>query len=266
MAEDRRRMPVLFVAHGSPMIAVEDSAYTAFLSHLAESLPPPRAIAIFSAHWEEPVQAVNAASQLETMYDFGGFPDALYQVRYQPPGDPALAERIGALLAEAGVEHRLEHRRALDHGAWTILRRLFPTQAVPVVELSVNARLLPEEQYAIGCALAPLRDEGVLVLASGVTVHNFAMMTMARDDGQPAPWAAAFEQWLDGALLPWRLDDLFHYAERAPEAEKAVPPRAREHFVPLFYAAGAADGTREATLLHRDFPWGVMTNTVYRFD
>lgn len=266
MAADRR-MPVLFVAHGSPMIAVEDNAYTAFLDHLAEKLPAPRAIAIFSAHWEEGVQSVNAAPELKTMYDFGGFPDALYQVRYEPPGDPDLAGRIGALLAAAGIDCRLERERALDHGAWSILHRLFPSQAVPVVELSVNARQSPPEQYAIGRALAPLRDDGVLLVASGVTVHNFAMLRNASPDGTPAPWAEAFEQWLDGAVLNWRLEDLFAYADRAPQADRAVPPRAREHFVPLFYAAGAADGTRQAQLLYRDFlPWGVMTNTVYRFD
>lgn len=260
------RMPVLFIAHGSPMIALEDSAYTKFLNQLAATLPAPTAIAMFSAHWEESVQTVNGGARLETMYDFGGFPEALYQVRYNPPGDPALARRVGALLADAGVEHRVEQSRALDHGAWTILHRVFPAQTVPVVELSVNARLTPAEQYAIGRALSPLRDDGVLIVASGVTVHNFAMMRDARDDGQAAPWAEAFEAWLDDAVLHWQLDDLFHYADRAPEAEKAVPPRAREHFVPLLYAAGASDATRRARVLYRDFPGGVMSNTVYRFD
>lgn len=260
------RMPVLFIAHGSPMIALEDSAYTNFLDRLAESLPVPQAIAMFSAHWEEAVQTVNGAARLETMYDFGGFPDALYQVRYNPPGDPARAERIAGLLADAGVEHRVDRGRALDHGAWTILHRVFPAQMIPVVELSVNARLAPAQQYDIGRALSPLRDEGVLIVASGVTVHNFAMMRFARDDGQAAPWARAFEAWLDDVVLNWRLDDLFNYADRAPLAEKAVPPRAREHFVPLLYAAGAADATRQARLEYRDFPWGVMSNTVYRFN
>ncbi len=259
-------MPVLFIAHGSPMIALEESPYTTFLDRLSESVPPPKAIVIFSAHWEEAVQTVNGAARLETMYDFGGFPDALYQVRYNPPGDPALAQRVGSLLAAAGVQHRVEANRALDHGVWTILHRVFPAQTVPVVELSVCAQLTPPEQYAIGRALSPLRDEGVLIVASGVTVHNFAMMRFARDDGQAAPWAEAFEAWLDDAVLHWQLDDLFNYAERAPEADKAVPPRAREHFVPLLYAAGAADATRQARVLYRDFPWGVMSNTVYRFD
>jgi 4,5-DOPA dioxygenase extradiol len=265
-ADSAGTMPVLFVAHGSPMIAVEDSAYTRFLEQLASTFPKPRAVAIFSAHWEEDVQHVHAGERHSTLYDFGGFPEALYRIRYTPPGDPGLADEVRALLVQAGVPVEMETARGLDHGAWTILARLFPAQDVPVVELSVNAHLTPAEQYAIGRFLAPLRDAGVLVMASGVTVHNFALLRWARDERDPLPLAQAFEAWLDDTLFAWNLDDLFHYADRAPDAAKAVPPQASEHFAPLLYAAGAADLTRRATLLYRDFPWGVMTNTVYRFD
>jgi len=259
-------MPSLFIAHGSPMIAIEDTPYTQFLAGLAKTMPEPRAIIVFSAHWEAAVQQVNGADQHSPMYDFGGFPEPLYRVRYTPAGDPALAERVRDLLEAAGVTVGMEQTRGLDHGVWTILCRVFPTAQVPVVELSVNSRLAPPDQYRIGGALAPLRAEGVLVIGSGVTVHNFGLLHLARQDNDPWPWVTDFEAWLDEHLMTWDVDALFDYAHRAPEADKAVPPRAREHFVPLFYSAGVADETRRAELLYRDFPWGVMTNTVYRFD
>lgn len=259
-------MPSLFVAHGSPMIAVEDTPYTQFLSGLADTMPKPRAIAVFSAHWEAAVQQVNGAEHHTPMYDFGGFPESLYRIRYTPPGDAPLAQHVRDLLENAGIAVGVEQTRGLDHGVWTILCRVFPAAEVPVIELSVSSRLTPLEQYRIGRALAPLRQEGVLVIGSGVTVHNFGLLHLAREDNDPLPWVTDFEAWLDAHITTWDLDALFDYAHRAPEAEKAVPPRAREHFVPLFYSAGVADATRQARLLYRDVPWGVMTNTVYRFD
>src|SRR5579875_3750754 len=157
-------MPSLFVAHGSPMVAVEDSAYGRFLDGLAAGLPRPRAIVVFSAHFEAEAVRVHHTARYETMYDFGGFPEALYQIRYAPPGDPALAADILQRMRSAGIDAEAEYERGLDHGAWTILRRLYPHADVPVVEMSVNQKLSPRRQFEIGQALAPLSAGGLLFI------------------------------------------------------------------------------------------------------
>ncbi|MGC8487078.1 MAG: dioxygenase [Clostridia bacterium] len=258
-------MPSLFVAHGSPMVAIEDSAYGRFLDDLSRTLPRPRAVVIFSAHFEAGPELVHHAARYQTMYDFGGFPDELYRIQYEPPGDPDLAAAILHRLTGAGIDARPEIERGLDHGAWTILHRLYPAQDVPVVEMSVNKRRTPEEQFRIGRALAPLGEDGVLFLGSGVTVHNFTMLRHAREDGEPTEFARGFESWLEEVLREGRLDDLLGYWTRAPYREEAVPTGASEHFAPLLYVAGTADGSGRAELLYRDYLWGVMSNSVYRF-
>lgn len=258
-------MPSLFLAHGSPMIALEESEYGRFLDQMAEGLPKPRAVVIFSAHYESLVQKVSSVERYTTMYDFGGFPEELYRVSYTPPGDKTLALEIVARLKAAGVPAEEETDRGLDHGAWTLLNRVYPSADVPVVEMSVNAKLTPEEQYKIGEALSPLREQGVLIIGSGVTVHNFQVMREARQDGTVVPWVEEFDSWLTAKLEAWDLDALFHYTDKGPHAAQAVPPSGNEHFVPLFYAMGAADHDLTTQVLYRGYLWGIMTNTAYRF-
>jgi 4,5-DOPA dioxygenase extradiol len=246
------------------MVAIEDSEYGRFLDSLAATLPHPRAIVIFSAHFEAETEHVHRTSRYHTMYDFGGFPDALYQIRYEPPGDPALADDILERLKAAGIDARPEASRGLDHGAWTVLRRLYPAADIPVVEMSVNKKLSAEDQFQVGRALSSL-GEDVLFVGSGVTVHNFTMLRLAREDGEPAPFAVGFETWLEGVLREGRLEDLFDYRSRAPYREEAVPEGASEHFAPLLYVAGTASGSGQARLMYRDYLWGVMSNSVYLF-
>lgn len=254
--------PALFVAHGSPMLALEEDAYTEFLSTVGEALGRPRAVALFSAHFEHPTQHVGAASRYETIHDFGGFPPALYALRYPAPGDPDLAYTIVQHLQDAGVTAVLDRDRGLDHGAWVPLRRLFPNADVPVIALSVNAALAVEEQYRIGAALAPLREDGVVILGSGVTVHNFGEMG---PDGNVAPWAVEFDQWLTEAIANWDLDALYDYQARAPHANRAAPPFGREHLVPLFYAMGAADNERRGARLFQSYRFSTLSHNVFQF-
>lgn len=254
--------PAIFLAHGSPMIAIESSDYGTFLDHLAARLGHPRAVVIFSAHFESPVQVVSAPSQFSTIYDFGGFPDALYQIEYPAPGDQALAHRIGGLLQDQGIEWRAESQRGLDHGAWTLLKRVFPNADVPLVEMSVNQRTTPQEQFRVGQTLAGLRDEGVLIIGSGVTVHNFQLLSPGTDRAVVAQ-VRAFEQWLQARLRAWDLPALFNYESEAPGAHLAVPARGREHFAPLFYAMGAASNPGSVEVWHESWLWDVMTNTAY---
>ena len=146
-------IPSLFVAHGSPMVAIEDNEYARYLEELGRTFPRPRAIVLFSAHWESGVQMASEIEDYEMIYDFSGFPDALYQVKYPARGDEMLSRQIQQLLAGAGIEYQVERVRGLDHGSWTILNRIYPQADIPLIAMSVNPDLTPEEQYRIGQAL-----------------------------------------------------------------------------------------------------------------
>jgi 4,5-DOPA dioxygenase extradiol len=254
--------PSLFVAHGSPMLAVEQNEYTQFLNRLGQEMKRPTGIVLFSAHWEQDVQAVSDMVEYSTIYDFGGFPEALYRIQYPARGDARLVEQITKLLRDHQVPFRLDQRRGLDHGAWVVLRLLYPNADVPVVAMSVNPALEPEEQYNIGKALSALREQDVLIIASGGTVHNLATMRMG-DDADA--WAVEFDDWLHEHLVRWDLDSLFAYDSLAPNARLAVPPFGREHFIPIFYAMGAADNHRVAKLLHRSYRYGSLSHSVWQF-
>lgn len=256
-------LPSLFIAHGAPLLAIQSNAYTDFLKQLASELPRPKAIVLFSAHWESPVQRVSTAPEYDTIYDFGGFPPEMYQIKYPAKGDLALSDKIAALLEHGQVALRPDGARGLDHGAWVVLRLLYPHADIPVVAMSVNPQLTPQEQYQVGLALSSLREEDVLIIGSGGTVHNLARLNWG---GQTAePWAVAFDDWLKENLEAWDLNTLFHYDTLAPNASLAVPPRGREHFIPLFYAMGAANGAGAATLLHRSYEYGSLSHSVWRF-
>lgn len=157
----------LFFAHGAPSIVLEDNAYTKLLKEFKDQMPKPKAIVLFSAHWEETVQSVGAAATYDTIYDFGGFQDELYQMTYPAHGDPALVEQIQQLLTAGGVKNVRDEQRGLDHGAWAVLKLLYPEADIPVVAMSVNRDLPNAQQYEIGKALAALREQDVLIIASG---------------------------------------------------------------------------------------------------
>lgn len=256
-------MPSLFVAHGSPMLALEENEYTRFLTSLAREIGRPRSIVIFSAHWEHPVEQIGSGTQNPTIHDFGGFPPALYQLAYPALGNPDLAEAIGRRLADAGFPSQPDPNRGLDHGAWVVLRLMYPEADIPVVGMSVNPRLAPEEQYRLGTALADLPGEDILIIGSGVSVHNFS--ALGPDDGVIDPRATAFDDWVDARVADWDLPALFAYRTRAPHADWAVPPQAAEHFVPLFYAMGAGQNQPKARRLHRSYRYRALSHAVWRF-
>lgn len=257
-------IPSLFIAHGSPMVAIEDSEYARYLEELGRTFPRPRAVVLFSAHWESGVQMVSEIEDYGMIYDFGGFPDALYQVKYPAKGDAALSRQIQQMLTDAGIRNEAERTRGLDHGSWTILNRMYPKADIPLIAMSVNPDLTPAEQYGIGQALAALREQDVLVIGSGVTVHNFGLFG-ARDRAAVKELALGFEGWLEAQMKQWNLDALFRYEELAPGGKIAVPPQAKEHFVPIFYAMGTADGGRTTTTLHQSLMMDAFTNSVYQF-
>jgi 4,5-DOPA dioxygenase extradiol len=231
-------MPVLFVGHGNPMNAVEENRWARAFRGLAGLLPRPRAILAVSAHWYVPGTFATSNAHPETIHDFGGFPEALYRVQYPAPGDPALARRAVELV---GAERAsLSDGWGLDHGTWTVLVHLRPAADVPVVQLSIDGRLPPREHLAIGRALAPLRDEGVLVLGSGNVTHNLRHAFGAWSSGETAtpPWAEAFDA---GAARALERHDLDHLARALDGEGGRLAHPSPDHYLPLLYVAGAAE-------------------------
>jgi 4,5-DOPA dioxygenase extradiol len=227
-----RRMPAAFVGHGSPMTAL-DAAKSGEWTRWAASMPRPRGVLVVSAHWEEAPPTIGPTVRSELVYDFSGFPDAMYAMRYDAPLAPWLADRVEGLLARRGGSQR-DEGRGLDHGAWVPLRSMYPRADVPVVGLS-----LPSDQamhlLALGRALAPLRDEGVLILGSGNVTHN--LRRLGRDAGTPS-WASEFDAWLADALVRKDARALADWRRAAPGARIAHPTV--EHLSPVLVAAAAA--------------------------
>ncbi|SDN30376.1 dioxygenase [Bacillus sp. OK048] len=257
-------MPSLFIAHGAPLLAIEKNEYTQFLQQLGQSLPRPKAIVLFSAHWESNAQKVSEVNQYDTIYDFGGFDPELYTIKYPAQGELEVSKEIQELFNKNGIPFEVDMKRGLDHGAWVVLRLLYPNADVPVIAMSVNPNLTPAEQYKIGKSLAALRADDVLIIGSGGTVHNLRAVSWG-DDGSVHQWALEFDDWIAHHLHTWDTDSLFKYDTLAPNAEFAVPKFGNEHFVPLFYAMGAADDNRKAALIHRSYRYGNLSHSVWQF-
>lgn len=255
-------LPSLFIAHGAPSLAIENHAYTDFLKGLAAELPKPKAIVLFSAHWESREQQVSGAESYETIYDFSGFQPELYQVEYPASGAPDLAKEIQSLFQEHSIPTTIDTDRGLDHGAWVVLHLMYPTADIPVIALSVNRYLSNEEQYRIGVAISSLREQDILIIGSGGTVHNLRRLDWGASGVNE--WAAEFDGWLDEKLQAWDVESLFQYEQLAPYAREAVPTA--EHFIPLLLVMGSGDTGKKATLLHRSYQFGSLSLSCWRFD
>ncbi|MGJ9383574.1 dioxygenase family protein [Salipaludibacillus sp. CF4.18] len=258
-------VPSLFVAHGAPLLAIENNEYTQFLEQLGTKWSNPKAIVLFSAHWESRTQNVSKVDEFETMYDFGGFPEALYRIKYSANGDTSVTKEIEECFVSQGIPYSVDTKRGLDHGAWVVLRMMYPNADIPVISMSINPNLTPMEQYHIGKSLLELRKQDMLIIASGGTVHNLGAVKMGSEGGTIDQWALEFDAWLEDRLKNWNLDDLFNYQSLAPSAELAVPSYGREHFIPIFYAMGAADDEKSAKLLHRSYRYGNLSHSVWQF-
>ncbi len=226
------RMPVIFAAHGAPVL-LDDAEWMAELGEWARAMPTPTAVLVVSAHWDQRPVTIGATATVPLVYDFYGFPPRYYETRYASPGAPGVASRVRELLKAADVAVTDEPRRGLDHGAYVPLVAMYPRADVPVLQISMPG-LEPQRLVALGAALAPLRDEGVLIFGSGFLTHN---MSYAFKRGVPA-WAREFDAWAADNLARLDVDALMDFRRRAPAAATALPTW--EHYAPLLVSAGAA--------------------------
>lgn len=224
-------MPALFVGHGNPMNALERNATTERWAAIGKALPKPRAIVSVSAHWYVPGTAVTAMKVPRTIHDFGGFPPELFQVAYPAPGDPTLARRVQSLLGPVPVA--LDQDWGLDHGTWSVLCHLFPQADVPVVQLSIDETLSPKAHHELGKKLAPLREEGVLILGSGNVVHNLHAYSWGRRPVQPFDWAVRFESAVRKLISSGDPEPLIDWESLGTDARLSVPTP--DHYLPLLY-------------------------------
>ena len=225
-------MPALFVGHGSPMNAIEENVFSNAWRAAATALPVPRAILCVSAHWETEGTFVTAMTQPKTIHDFYGFPGELYQVQYPAPGSPELAERVRSLVTSTAVRADDGYSWGLDHGAWSVLRRMYPRADIPVVQLSLDRTQHPRFHYDLAAELLPLRSEGVLIVGSGNIVHNLRLLQW--DALEPYPWAAEFDTLATELILAGEHDRLVAYPTLGEAARLSIPTN--EHYLPLLYA------------------------------
>lgn len=252
------RMPVLFVGHGSPMNAIERNAFSERWEALGSELPRPEAILAVSAHWFVRGTRVNTSPAPRMIYDMYGFPDELYRVQYPCPGSPKIARTVKELL---GDTVRADNTWGLDHGVWSVLKHMFPDADVPVVSLSVDAEAPPERHYALGKRLLPLREQGVLLVASGNIVHNLAKVNWNSTGGYA--WADEFDAYIQRRILERNDDDVIHYERAGASAYYAFTTP--DHFFPLLYALGARDEQDGAHVINDARVLGSLSMTGYLF-
>jgi len=257
-------LPSLYISHGSPMTAIQPHQVGERLAELARELPRPNAIVIATAHWLARQPHVGGAARPETIHDFYGFPQALFDIQYPAKGDPSLAARVTELIDKAGLPTTLDPTQGLDHGAWVPLRLLYPKADIPVVPLSIQPQLGPAHHYAIGRALAPLRDEGVLVIGSGSITHNLHDFRAGYSAEREAPYVRPFIEWIERKASEGDVAALLDYRRQAPFAERAHPTD--EHLLPLFVALGAAGAHPHAQRIDAGIEHGLLAMDIYRFD
>jgi 4,5-DOPA dioxygenase extradiol len=254
-------LPTLFISHGSPMHALQPGAVRAVWEGLARDLPRPKAILIASAHWETDVPEVTSAAKPETIHDFYGFPKPLYEIQYPAKGDPELASRALALLKD--FRATADPVRGLDHGAWSPLLHMYPKADVPVVQVAVQTALGTQHHIDVGRALAPFAQEGVLIIGSGHMTHNLRDMVRDGNAGSIAAYAKNFQAWVKQRIDGHQLDELADYRRQTPDGVRAHPTD--EHFLPLFFALGAAGAGYRAERLYDGIEMGALAMDAYRF-
>jgi len=257
-------MPAFFVSHGAPTLALEPGETGAAWQRLGARLSKPSAILVISAHWETRIPTVSSAVQPETIKDFSGFPDELYELKYPAPGAPEMAQATALALRQAEIPVQLDDTRGLDHGAWVPLHFLFPNADVPVAQLSIQPDKDPAWHIALGRALRGLREQGVLIIGSGSISHNLRAV-FKHPQNEPAPeWVTEFCDWMAEKIKAGDLEALSAYRSRAPHAVQNHPTE--EHLLPLFAVLGAASRIDSAVHVNRVMTYGMLAMDAWLFD
>lgn len=259
------KMPSLFVSHGSPMTAIMDTPAHRWLKSVAAELPRPRAILVATAHFEEEVPVFTADEKPEMIYDFGGFPQPLYEMVYPAPGEPGLAFQAAKLLHDSGYKTGLVQNRGYDHGTWVPLKLMYPDADIPVVQLSIEHAEGSAYHIALGRALAPLREDGVLLMGSGSLTHNLWELSRSRGDVNAAArdWVVAFTEWVAEKVAEGDTESIANYRTLAPYAKENHPRD--EHFLPLPFAMGAGDGAK-GKRIHASYDYGLLAMDAFLFE
>lgn len=251
------RTPMLFIGHGSPMNAITNNEITQSWKHIATQFTKPKAILAISAHWYQDKTAIQDNVEPKQIYDMYGFPEKLYQLKYPVQGSQSLSQKVQQLLLEDKII--VDNSWGIDHGVWSILTHIYPQADIPVVQLSINRQLSPQQMYQIGKKLAILRQQGFLILASGNIVHNLSLLNW-QQPSQGEEWAIQFDQWVSQQVLTRNIEELFHYSQQK-NAKLAVPTA--EHFAPLFYCLGAADPEDKIQVFNQSYAMGSLSMTSY---
>ena len=237
------RMPVIFFGHGNPMNAIQQNGWTETWRRMGEAMPHPKAIVCISAHWYLPATLVTGVERPRTIHDFGGFPRPLYEVQYPAPGNPPLARRLQQLLQP--IDAQLDDQWGFDHGTWSILAHVFPKADIPLVQVSIDETQPAQFHYEIGRRLAPLRDEGILVMGTGNIIHNLHAYAWGHHPVEPFDWALRFEAQARALMFAGDYEPLVDYEALGRDAMLSAPTP--DHYLPLVYVLGAAHPGERAT-------------------
>jgi 4,5-DOPA dioxygenase extradiol len=253
------KMPVLFIGHGSPMNIIYKNEYTKSLEKLGRSLPEPDAILVVSAHWLTKGTFVCSADKPEQIYDFYGFPDELYAVKYQPPGAREVAESITHELSSDNIQ--VDAEWGIDHAAWAVLTHMYPKADIPVFEMSLDVMKNEKEHYGLGKKLSYLRRKNILIIGSGNIVHNLRQIDFD-EHAKPFPWAVEFDEYIKDALLRKDHDRLIRYKELSPVSRLAVPTN--DHYLPFLYSTALQEENERVEFIHESIQNGSMSMRCFR--
>ena len=254
------KMPVIFVGHGSPMNALEDNDYTRSWKQMANRVPMPEVILSLSAHWYTRGTRINNTEAPKTIHDMYGFPQALYEILYEPAGSPAMAEQAKELISK---ETSFDQSWGIDHGTWSVLVHMYPKRDIPVFQISIDGTAPPETHYKIGQELRSLRHQGVLIFASGNIVHNLRLVDWKMVK-QGFDWAYDFDEYIYKNIMARRPDKILAFKEESKAASLAVPTP--DHFYPLLYALGASDEEDTVSVYNQSADMGSLTMTSYLWE
>jgi 4,5-DOPA dioxygenase extradiol len=250
-----KRMPTMFVGHGSPMNAIEKNKFTDFLTSFPQNLPTPKAILVISAHWETRGTRVLKLQNPKTIHDFGGFPQALFDIQYPAPGSLEVADKVVAL----GKLHQIETDSSwgLDHGTWSVLKFMYPKADVPVLQLSLNQNMTFADHLSLASELKPLRDQGILILGSGNITHNLRRVVW-EPNAKPLDWAVEFDEMIKVALVN-KDENVLLGKDRPNKTLWATAHPSFEHYLPLLYAYGASEKNERVNFVHEEMQMGSLS-------